>query len=203
VGNNSGYTLLRKALPKFLQLVVSDSGLYTEHNGHLVVSFSGVLSAPRYEVRRFVTYDTLTGFLLGVSPLVEYWYDVRSGDEPHGFDWPHGIPAAFITIIAQINSHRAGSRVSLEDWEILEKRILSWVPPLTVPDGSSHIESASTARLSIQEGWRHVLLIYLYMVYPQYSSSSLFMCLNIADRVFAEFPHTIHAYRHRCSGYLN
>ncbi|CAE6365728.1 unnamed protein product [Rhizoctonia solani] len=164
VDNTSGYSMLRRALPKFLQFVAANPDLYIEApKGNLVVSFSRTLGAPHHELRRFVTYDTVAAFLLGVPPLAEYGYNDRRDSEITGFDWVHGIPAEFIEIIAQINSRRAESPATVDDPETLERRIWAWQSHGTVPDKSTDSKETNMTRAQVQEGWRHALLIYVYM----------------------------------------
>ncbi|KAH7323355.1 hypothetical protein B0J17DRAFT_683060 [Rhizoctonia solani] len=164
VDNISGYALLQRALSRFLRLVAANSALFMEHpHGNLVVSFSRTLSAPRYEIQRFVMYDTAAALVFGISPLVEYGYDGECDPESHKLEWVHGIPVVFLEAISQVNSWRAGSRVHLDNWQTLEKRVLAWQSPHPVPDETSGIMSPSVARATVQEGWRHVVLIYIYM----------------------------------------
>ncbi|CAE6521773.1 unnamed protein product [Rhizoctonia solani] len=149
-----GYDLLRKALPRFLQIVAADSDLHKElPNRNLVVSFPHTLSAPRYELRRFVLCDAITSFIFGVPPFVDYAYDVECDAMSHGLEWVHGIPVLILQIVSQINSWRASSRTS--GWEALETRILAWEP--------SEDSATDAARVAVREGWRHIVLIYLYM----------------------------------------
>ncbi|KDN33694.1 hypothetical protein RSAG8_13213, partial [Rhizoctonia solani AG-8 WAC10335] len=162
-----GYNLLQKALPRFFQIVADDSNLFMEHpNGNLLVSFPRALSAPRYELRRFIIYDTVAAFVLGVPPLVQYGYDGECDSSSHGLEWIHGIPVALLDAISQVNSWRAGPRVPLDYWEVLERRVLAWQPSSAVRTEDSAAESASAARVAVQEGWRHAVLIYIYMVGP-------------------------------------
>ncbi|CAE6529956.1 unnamed protein product [Rhizoctonia solani] len=164
VDSISGYAILQKALPGFLRLVAADSSLYMEHpNGNLVVSFPRTLNSPRYELKRFVMYDTAAALVLGLSPLVEYGYDGECDSTSHGLEWIHGVPVVLVQTISQINSWRAGSRVTpLADWKALERSILAWEPQPVVPDGEDS-GMQGVARLAVQESWRHVVLIYLYM----------------------------------------
>ncbi|EUC67674.1 fungal Zn(2)-cys(6) binuclear cluster domain protein, putative [Rhizoctonia solani AG-3 Rhs1AP] len=164
VDSASGYRLLRKALPRFLQIVAADSNLYMElPNGNLVVSFPRILSAPRYELRRFALYDVITPFVLGVPPFVEYVYDGECDSISHGLEWIHGIPVLLLQVLSQVNSWRTSSRIALGDWEDLERRVLTWQPSCDMLTEDSATESVYAARVALQEGWRHVVLIYIYM----------------------------------------
>ncbi|CAE6536963.1 unnamed protein product [Rhizoctonia solani] len=162
VDTNSGYNLFQKTLPEFLRLVAVDPKLTVEHpNGSLVVSFPRTLGAHQHELKRFLVYDAATAFVLGVPPLVEYGYDGECDPTSHGFQWVHGVPIALVETISQVNSWRAGSRVApLNDWRNLESRVLAWNPqPVVAGDEPT----GNVARLAVEEGWRHVALIYIYM----------------------------------------
>ncbi|KAJ1305533.1 hypothetical protein OPQ81_000539 [Rhizoctonia solani] len=202
VGSVSGYNLLQKAVPRFLQLVAANPYLYMEHpDANLVVSFRRAISAPQHELERFVIYDTAASFVLGVPPLVEYGYAEESGCVSHGFEWIHGIPFALVEIISQINSWRAGSRVAaLDDWWVLENRILDWQPRLVVADDEDS-SIGGVARLAVQESWRHVVLIYLYMGMCGVSSHDLRVQASIRQIIqlgetVANLPIGIHMFTH-------
>ncbi|CAE6422220.1 unnamed protein product [Rhizoctonia solani] len=165
MGTSAGYILLRKALPNFLQMVATDASLYTEHpNGNLVVSFPRTLRATWNGAKQFLLYDTSTALVLGVAPLVEYGHEGGCDGGLHGLEWAHGIPIALIEIISQINSRRARSKIApSDDWQELERRVLAWEPhPTVIGDKDSGTENAE--RFAVQEGWRHVVLIYIYML---------------------------------------
>ncbi|CAE6467875.1 unnamed protein product [Rhizoctonia solani] len=164
IGSSSGYLMLRKTLPVFLLLVAIDSNLHVERpSGNLAISFPRTLGAPQHELKLFVIYDTVTSLLLGVLPLVEYDYDGECDSASHGFEWMHGIPVPLIETISKVNSWRAGSRAApLDDWHNLESHVLAWQPQLAVAE-DEEFGVDITVRLAIQEGWRHVTLIYIYM----------------------------------------
>ncbi|KAF8705474.1 hypothetical protein RHS03_05703, partial [Rhizoctonia solani] len=166
VDNVSGYTTFQRALPRFLQTVASDSNsLMEDANGNLVVSFCRTINGPRNELRRFVLYDTVIALLLGVPTLAEYGYNRGCDSEAYGFEWNYGAPATLLQIISQVNSWRARSSVALDDWQTLEKRVLDWGPSTALLDGTSTTGHANlnVARAAVQEGWRHLALIYIYM----------------------------------------
>ncbi|KEP53351.1 putative fungal zn(2)-cys(6) binuclear cluster domain protein [Rhizoctonia solani 123E] len=164
VDSLSGYDLLRKALPKFLRLVTVDPKLSVEHtSGNLVVSFPRAFGSLQHELKRFIFYDTNAALVLGVPPLVEYGYDGKCDPISHGFEWVHGVPIPLVETISQVNSWRAGSRdAPLDDWRNLERRVLAWEPQPVIVEGEDSA-TGSVARLAVQEGWRHVALIYIYM----------------------------------------
>ncbi|CAE6365170.1 unnamed protein product [Rhizoctonia solani] len=157
-----GYGLLRKALPGFLRLVAADSNLIIEHpNGSLYVSFPRTLGIPQQELNTFILYDAATAFALGVPSLVEYGYDGECDPTSHGYQCVHGVPVPLVEIISQVNSWRTGSRASLYDWRTLEGRAMAWqAQPLPIEDEDMKV---NVARLAVQESWRYVTLVYLYM----------------------------------------
>ncbi|KAF8703954.1 hypothetical protein RHS03_06142, partial [Rhizoctonia solani] len=164
VDSTAGYALLQRAYPKFLLVVATDSELLVEQpNGSLVISFSRVISAPWDAVVWFAMCDTVSAFLLGTIPLAEYGYDCEGGSEQHRFEWIYGIPVAMLQVIAQVNSWRAGSTVALDDWQTLERRVMDWKVPLLMIKMGCPVDSVDEERRAVLEGWRHVVLIYIYM----------------------------------------
>ncbi|KAJ1305621.1 hypothetical protein OPQ81_000618 [Rhizoctonia solani] len=164
VDTASGYISLQKALPMLLELVATDTSLYAEYpKGNLVVSLPHTLAATRPEIKQFVMYDIVASFLLGTPPLVEYGYDGECDSRSHGLEWVHGVPVALVQVISQVNSWRAGSRAApLGDWRELERRVLDWKPQFVMSNDKDSAIS-NDARRAVQESWRHVALIYIYM----------------------------------------
>jgi hypothetical protein len=115
---------------------------------------------------RFVFYDVISAFLFGVPPLAEYGYGSGHDFQQHNIEWMHGIPVEFLYVISQINSWKAGSRSGLDDWQTLESHVLAWKSRNAPLDIASPSEVANIERATVQEAWRHVLLIYIYMVIP-------------------------------------
>ncbi|KAF8688486.1 hypothetical protein RHS03_09573, partial [Rhizoctonia solani] len=199
-GSTLGYQLLQKALPGFLRLVAADPNLVAEQpDGGLLVSFPRAFGTSLQEIKRFIIYDMATGFLLGVPPLLEYDYYGKCDPVSHGSEWIHGVPAPLVEIISQINSWRAGFKVPLDDWRVLESRVMAWeVQPLPTEDGDSRM---NVARLAIQEGWRHVVLIYIYMgicgVSSHYSrvQASIAQIIQL-EGIVAGLPMSIHMLMH-------
>ncbi|QRW25915.1 Fungal specific transcription factor domain [Rhizoctonia solani] len=199
-GSTLGYQLLQKALPGFLRLVAADPNLVAEQpDGGLLVSFPRAFGTSLQEIKRFIIYDMATGFLLGVPPLLEYDYYGKCDPVSHGSEWIHGVPVPLVEIISQINSWRAGFKVPLDDWQILESRVMVWeVQPLPIEDGDSRM---NVARLAIQEGWRHVVLIYIYMGICGVSSHDSRVQASIAqiiqlEGIVAGLPISIHMLMH-------
>ncbi|CCO31133.1 hypothetical protein BN14_05167 [Rhizoctonia solani AG-1 IB] len=159
-----GYHLLRRARPGFLRLAATDPGLMVERsNGHLFVSFPRILNIVHQELSYFILYDIATTFALGLPPLLDYDYACNGECNPsfHSFQFVHGAPALFVEILSQVNSWRAGATITLDDWQVLESRALAWrAQSLEAQGGDS---KGNAARLTVQESWRHITLIYIYM----------------------------------------
>ncbi|CAE6536970.1 unnamed protein product [Rhizoctonia solani] len=199
----SGYVVLQKAVPKFLYILSANPDFYTEHsNGNLVVSFPRTFGAPapQYGLKQFVLFDTLAALLLGVPPLVEYGYDGECDPTSHGLEWLHGAPVALVEIISQVNSWRAGSRAPLNDLQTFERRVLAWEPQRIVAEGGDS-GTKNVERLAVQEGWRHVALIYVYMGMYGVSShdsrvqASIRQIIQLGD-VVANLPLDVHTMIH-------
>ncbi|KAF8671442.1 hypothetical protein RHS04_08289 [Rhizoctonia solani] len=162
----SAYNQVKRALPKFFQLVAFNSSLYIEcPDGNLVVSFPRALTSPQSELRRFVIYDTIGALVLGTPPLVDYGYE---NEHEEGLDLIRGIPVTLAGVISQINAWRAQSSGTLGNWQDLERQVLAWKPLSTVLERDPTVDYDSIARTTVQEGWRHVALIYIYMVCSQF-----------------------------------
>ncbi|KAH7337614.1 hypothetical protein B0J17DRAFT_663604 [Rhizoctonia solani] len=189
IGSALGYNILRKSLPGFLHLVAADSNLVVEHpNGNLLVSFPRTFGASQQELKRFILYDTTTALVLGVPPLVEYDYDGECDPTSHGFQWVHGVPVTLIEVISQVNSWRAGSTAAaLDDWLTLERRVTSWQAKQLVTEDEP---VGNVARLAVQEGWRHVALIYIYMICRTLSASLARIHLTSFPRACMAFHQT-------------
>ncbi|CAE7211729.1 unnamed protein product [Rhizoctonia solani] len=201
ISSISGYSVLQKVLPRFLHLLAADPSLYSEgSSGSLVVSFPRTFGASRFELKRFVMFDTTATLVLGVPPLVEYGYDGECDPVAHALEFIHGAPVVFVETIAQVNSWRVGSRVPLDDWWILEKRVMDWqAQPLVGEEEEPTIESV--AKLAVQESWRQVALIYIYMGICGVSShdtrvqTSIRQIIQLGE-VVADLPIGVHMFVH-------
>ncbi|KDN39787.1 hypothetical protein RSAG8_08579, partial [Rhizoctonia solani AG-8 WAC10335] len=201
ISSISGYIVLQKALPRFLHLLAASPNLYSEQSsGNLAVSFPRTFGTPQQELKRFAMFDTIATLVLGVPPLVEYEYDGECDPASHGLECIHGVPVLLVEIISQVNSWRAGSRVPLDDWKTLEKRVVSWQaqPPIE-EGGEAAIENV--ARLAVQESWRQVALIYIYMGMCGVSShdvrvqASTRQIIQLGE-VVADLPIGVHMFVH-------
>ncbi|CAE6455501.1 unnamed protein product [Rhizoctonia solani] len=163
LGTTAGYATLRLALPNFLRLVSNDPKLWAEQERHglLCVSLPAALTSHQLEIRRFVFYDVMCAFVLGLQTLAEY--------DSTGFpisprtdlpvEWVHGVPIELIVNIAEVHNWRAQAKYV--DWRVLEMRTLAW--KWNHRDVQSEESAEMIHRIAIQEAWRHVTLIYIYM----------------------------------------
>ncbi|KAG8743391.1 hypothetical protein FRC10_012117 [Ceratobasidium sp. 414] len=164
VNSCAGYSLLRRSLPTFFQLVAADSSLWSERQG-LLVSFPRALATQRYEIRRFVFYDTMIAFILGLPPLVEY--DLSEfpiiSELAQPLEWVHGIPAELLVNIVQVNAWRTvyPGVANATGWVDLETRTLAWEAKAEEIRGDDSF--GVVTRLAVQESWRHAVLVYIYM----------------------------------------
>jgi hypothetical protein len=208
VDSTAAYALLRAALPKFLLLVGADPRLSIEQpNGSLSISFPRTISSCRHELVRFVAYDVILPFLLGLPPLAEYEHEGVYECSCDGTEVKdiNGIPVTLLEIILQVNSWRAGARVYRHDWQALEQRVLSWELPYNWSEASSAATSTSVrgATVRVQEGWRHVLLIYIYMVCLQSFIPLPRIQLNMTARVYAGCLRMTRGYKRRWIKYFS
>ncbi|CEL62706.1 hypothetical protein RSOLAG1IB_05062 [Rhizoctonia solani AG-1 IB] len=151
IDSTSGYATLQNTVPNFLHLTAADPSLFDEQpHGNLVISFPRILIAPRHELTQFGLYDVTSAFLLGLPPLAEYGHDGECDSEMYKFEWIDGIPVALLQVISQVNSWRAGSRVRLDDWRMLEQRVLAWKSPYSMLDEASAPKSC-VERAIVQE----------------------------------------------------
>lgn len=162
-----------------MQVAFADPTLWPRDPLSNGISFSHALASPVYELGRFIFIDSITSLTYGTPPLVEYdtSHPVTRTHNEYPREWIHGCPPEFLISIAKINQWRAQHPNGYSDedcpWKELEDDIRAWRPLWYFgPDSES---SRVVMRFSVQESWRHALLIYLYMV----SASKFFLRLNI------------------------
>ncbi|KAG9121300.1 hypothetical protein FRC07_002785, partial [Ceratobasidium sp. 392] len=161
---NPSVNELGDRLAGLLELVAADPSLWSERNG-LLVSLPRALSTERYEIRRFVFYDIITAFILGLPQLVEYDTDELSilSERVQPLEWVHGLPVELTANIVQVNAWRTSCPgiPNMNGWVDLEMRTLAWEPRTREIQGGDSFDVV--ARLAVQESWRHAVLIYIYM----------------------------------------
>ncbi|CAE7137134.1 unnamed protein product [Rhizoctonia solani] len=161
LGTAAGYEGLRHALPNFLRLVSDDSMFWVDRGcAGLSISLPAALITDRIEIRRFVFYDVMYSFLLGLPTLAEYdsaGFSIAPPEMP--VEWVHGVPVELIVNIAEVHNWRA--QVNNVDWRVLEMRTLAW--KWNQRDVQSEDSAEMVHRFAVQEAWKHATLIYIYM----------------------------------------
>lgn len=112
--------------------------------------------------------DALSSLSFGLPPLIEYdtSASVSEMSQLHAqrIESIQGCAAIFAVCIIKINVWRAHNDgpPATYIWEAIEADVWRW--EAQPDDGSPDDSWKSIARLAIKEGWRHAVLIYLYMV---------------------------------------
>ncbi|QRW11536.1 Fungal specific transcription factor domain [Ceratobasidium sp. AG-Ba] len=164
----SGYALLRRMAPVFMQVACADPTLWPRDPSSNGISLAHALVPPRHEIDRFIFMDNISSLTFGVPLLVEYdtSHPMIETTAANPIEWIHGCPNRVMFSIVKINQWRMrhpngcleGEYVP---WKEIEKDAWAWNPP---PVGDFETDSSRhVARVAVQEGWRHALLIYLYM----------------------------------------
>ncbi|KAG9082757.1 hypothetical protein FRC06_004874 [Ceratobasidium sp. 370] len=164
---NSGYSLLRRLAPTFMQIAFADPTLWPRQTTSNGISLAHTLISPQFELGRYVFMEAICGLMLGMPPLVEYDTShppIRT-QETHPLEWVHGCAIDFVMGIVKINIWRAQKMGYVPesdlDWREVEASIWAWRPR---HDHEANDDSQKlVARLAVQEAWRHAVLIYLYM----------------------------------------
>ncbi|QRW11333.1 Fungal specific transcription factor domain [Ceratobasidium sp. AG-Ba] len=150
------YRLLQESAPAFLRLAHIEIGPR--------FSPQRILGSTCHELGQFMLLDSLCSMIYALPQVIEY--DISEAAlQPifHPVEWAHGCPSVLQSTLVEINSlfhrKRAGSEV---EWQAIEQRLKSWQPTSLL--ASDDTESWKIiAHLSIQECWRHTLLIYAFM----------------------------------------
>ena len=151
-----------------MKVAFADPTVWPRQPGCAGISLSHAITSCNPDLVRFIVTDALLALCFGVAPLVEY--DTSASATEIGrnvgtrIESAHGCAAIFAISIVKINVWRAHNRTPpvKHSWQEIEADIWSWKP--RPHDGSPGDSWKTVARLAIQEGWRHVALIYLYMV---------------------------------------
>ncbi|QRV96390.1 Fungal specific transcription factor domain [Ceratobasidium sp. AG-Ba] len=107
--------------------------------------------------------DNLASLLFGLPLLLEYdlSFSVTETEKGRPTDWVHGCPNQFLYSIARINQWRVRHTNRDSVYKEIEEDTWAWRSELFYdPDADS---GKHTLRVAVQEGWRHTVLIYLYM----------------------------------------
>ncbi|KAG8793479.1 hypothetical protein FRC12_002620 [Ceratobasidium sp. 428] len=164
----TGYALLRRMAPLFMQVASADPMLWPRDPASNGISLAHALACGQYEIGRFIFVDMITSLMSGLPPLVEYdtSHPVIHSHGGYPMEHIHGCPTQFAFSIVRINQWRArhphGGLEENTDWRVIEKEVWEWRP--SCDNGPDSESLRLVMRLALQEAWRHALLIYLYMV---------------------------------------
>ncbi|KAG9097838.1 hypothetical protein FS749_005346 [Ceratobasidium sp. UAMH 11750] len=132
------------------------------------INLPAKLLHPEFPLRHFPSLDIL--FSLGMCRPMLFRYDISFTPElcatltdidGVGLQWMHGIPDQFIVLLARMNMLRVDFAPNVDPRVIgeIQAEIKNFRPVL----GVSTDPFLTVARLAVQESWRQVLYIYLYM----------------------------------------
>ncbi|EUC55520.1 fungal zn(2)-cys(6) binuclear cluster domain protein, putative [Rhizoctonia solani AG-3 Rhs1AP] len=162
-GSATGYSLLQRSTPVFVQLAALDPKIWVDDSS---ISIPKVFRSSQYEVIQFVVHDTFTALTLGTPPQLQYdttsvWVDKTPG---HYMEWVYGFPVGVLILLAEINAWRTSRMIgkvaqNQSDCRSIEDRLKSWSPIVDNTDEPSN----DIVRLAVREAWRQATLIYLYL----------------------------------------
>ncbi|QRV82475.1 Fungal specific transcription factor domain [Ceratobasidium sp. AG-Ba] len=195
----STYALLQQIAPLFMQVAFADPTLWPRDSTCNGISLAHAFGSTRRELGRFIFIELITSLVFGTPPLVEYdtSHPAVQTDEKHSIEGVHGCPAEFALSIAAINQWRAQHPKSYPEglpWKEIEDRICEWRPA----SGSDSESRRLVTRFAAQEGWRHAVLIYLYMGmcgvnnYDRRVQSSVRQISRLYEIVSSEFAAGMH-----------
>ncbi|KAF8701197.1 hypothetical protein RHS03_06566, partial [Rhizoctonia solani] len=155
-------TLMREAAPIFRRLCPEPAGV--------PINLPSLLQHANVSLRYYAHTDVLCGAVMDLPML--FRYDCTPQNFPHvygpiveiendsGTQWFHGTPDRFVAMFAKINAMREdGWAPTPEIVAILERGIQDFQPIYS----KSCDSFLSATRILVQECWRQVAYIYLYM----------------------------------------
>ncbi|CCO31451.1 hypothetical protein BN14_05493 [Rhizoctonia solani AG-1 IB] len=166
------FQFFRQLTPAFLCAAQSLPSYCSSQKIILAEAFT----SQNHELGRFVFIDAVSSLVLGAPPTIDYDTSapiVRSemNCNPclglvHPTEWIHGSPLELTALIVKISLWRAKNpdvqSAPDEIWKPLEAEAWAWAPRVSSP-GVLDEPNQMVVRMAVQEGWRHVGLIYLYM----------------------------------------
>ncbi|KAG9086097.1 hypothetical protein FRC06_003272 [Ceratobasidium sp. 370] len=105
------YQLLQNQAPTFLQIVFSDSTLWSStHHESIKVSLAHVLASTRYEITHFALLDMMCSMAYGLPQVIDYDTSVPPLRlDVHPVEWVHGCP---VELQMAIDRHPIGDASS-------------------------------------------------------------------------------------------
>ncbi|CAE6428203.1 unnamed protein product [Rhizoctonia solani] len=160
LGATVTYRLFCQFAPKFLQIVNHTTPLRSAQHDS-TVSIAHLLASPFYKCADYMFMDIVGSMVYGLPQVLEYNTDINlSHTRLHPVEWHNCLPGKLLVVLAKLNVFRDGG---IGDWQELEQWLVRWEPrPGFKPRGLDSCKSI--AWFALQEAWRHILLIYLYLV---------------------------------------
>ncbi|CEL61382.1 hypothetical protein RSOLAG1IB_09985 [Rhizoctonia solani AG-1 IB] len=155
-------TLMREAAPVFRQLCSEPPGL--------PINLPGLLRQPDVCLRHYAQLDILCATVMDIPML--FRYDCTPQNVQHvcesvmeiqgdsGAHWLHGTPDRFVAMFAKINAMREDGWMPTPEIVAVFERGIQEFQPIYSHSCDSFL---SATRILVQECWRQVAYIYLYM----------------------------------------
>ncbi|KAL5633970.1 hypothetical protein ACGC1H_005978 [Rhizoctonia solani] len=160
VHSSNVYQVLRSVTPAFLQSAFSNPALWPSGSNPAYIPLMSILTMGSHELAYFTLIDCACAMAFGLPQLVEYDTTMYALPTPSSHQWAHCSPTEFQVVLAEINACRDKSPAA-RDWREIERWLLAWQ---SRPGEHTFTESWMTvAWYAVQESWRLVLLIYLYL----------------------------------------
>ncbi|KAG9124245.1 hypothetical protein FRC07_012287 [Ceratobasidium sp. 392] len=153
---------------------------------------------PESVLRHFPVIDIMMSLTSGRPTFLRYdvtdipeFYEQANQIANFGMQWMYGVPDQFLIMLARMHMLRDNFAPNVDPQVVkeFETEIENFKPALDEsPDSYLKV-----ARLTVQEGWRQTMYIYLYMV----RLIVLYDCLalTISDRACAASPVMIYAFK--------
>ncbi|CAE7198976.1 unnamed protein product, partial [Rhizoctonia solani] len=157
------YRTQRLAIPIFMELAQTEPTFWRYHNSGPSLHSVGLSIQPG--LARFATMDVAGSFIFGLPQMIT-WDPIFIPELAHlpWDEWIPGLPLYFLLVLCAINTWREQDPRDRNpnEWSQYERSVLDWRAQHIYR--SDHSDSWRTiGRLIVQEAYRHMTLIYLYM----------------------------------------
>ncbi|CAE6457164.1 unnamed protein product [Rhizoctonia solani] len=157
------YKTLYLAIPIFMHMAQTEPAIWRGRDSG--PSLHSVLLSNQTGLARLATVDIVGSFIFGFPQTI--MWDPTFIPELARLQWDEwlpGCPLCFVLVLCKINTWRNQDphTRNLDEWVQYEHNVLDWRPGQICRLDSSGSWRA-VGRLAIQEAFRHMTLIYLYM----------------------------------------
>jgi hypothetical protein len=191
-------------VPIFVQITQAEPAFFQGNSSGPSLHIVLLSAQANAGLARFATVDIIGSFIFG-SPQMILW-DPAFVPELARLQWDEWIPGCplyFMLVLGTINIWRGQHPHTrdLNEWIQLEHNVQTWQPQQT-----HCLKSANSwrtlGRLAVQEAFRHMTLIYLYVVCFRLASRWLVLSYQLSTyRVWALLGVSILAYKHPVTKY--